>query len=223
MPLTGVQNVSYGPLVVTRLTSRINPAHGGHEEILIRKRPRVESSLALYTTAMAVTAAANAVTAWRWLFRNPPNSGRTMMIRELHLISQHRANTLVTAVAPLHTIERWTSVGTATGGTELTPARVLSSKAPLGKLYFTNPSGVTNTRGAIAYQIFPSINFSTTAAQPRAHWPVDQVVKWNDTGLELVPGEALAMRQHEAGATSEATERYILTNMLVEEFTRPAV
>lgn len=220
MPGLGVTDVSSGAGVVADYRTRLIGSY--HEQYFVATRERVTSSMVVYTVRNAVTAAANATTTWRWFLRNPTGSGITVAVRDLYVIATHVANTIATVNAPLHTFERWTSTGTPSGGTALTPARTLSGQAPVAKFYTAAPTGLTNTRGATAFSFFPSINFTTTSAQPRAHWPTVQDYHTTDPSIELVPGEALAFRQNEAGTTSEATERYMLTNILVEEFTRPA-
>jgi hypothetical protein len=217
MPGLGVTDVPFGAAVVADFRTRVIGSF--HEQYLVRERERVASSMAAFTVANAVLAAANTTSTWRWFVRNPTGSNVTVALRSMHSIVQHRANTL-TSNAPIHTLERWTSTGTASGGTQITPARILSGQAPAVRVYVTAPTGLTNTRGAIAFRVFPSVNLTTTTAQPRAHWPMQQIYSFTDPSIELAPGEALAFRQDEAGTAGEATVRYMLTNMLLEEFTR---
>jgi hypothetical protein len=218
----GVTDVSYGVEVVAdfRTRERTVGAVTAGEQVLVRQPDRVTSSMAAFVVSNAVLAAANSTTTWRWFLRNPTGSGVTVALRHLEVVAQQMTNAFATIANAMHTLERWTSTGTASGGTQVTAARILSGQTPAVRLYTAAPTGLTNTRGAIAISFFPTVNFTTTAAQNRAMQPTVMEYRWNEPGIELAPGEALAFRQDQAGTTSEATARFMLTNIVVEEFAR---
>lgn len=189
------------------------------EQYLIRRRERVESSLTLYSVNMLVTAAANSATTWRWLLRNPTGSGKTVALRDLSVTTQLVSNALAVPSGPRFTLERWTATGTASGGTTVTPARTDALQAPSAVLYTAAPTGVTAAVVAAAFAFFPAVLLTATVSE--AIQPAYQDYHATDPSVELAAGEALAFRQADAGTTSEATHRNVLTNLLIEEFTKP--
>jgi hypothetical protein len=217
----GVRDVSSGVQVVAdyRTRERTYNSVAAGEQVLVRGRERVASSLTAYSQLMAVTAAANSASTWRWMLRNPTGSGKTVALRDLTVITQMRSNALAVPSGPRFTLERWTSTGTPSGGTTVTPARILSGQAPSAVLYSAPPTGLTSVTVAVAFAFFPSVLLTTTTSE--ASQPGMQNYHTRDQGIELAPGEALAFRQADAGTSTEATHRYLLTNLLIEEFTKP--
>jgi hypothetical protein len=204
-----------------RVRERVVSAVTVDEQYVVFQRERIASSLAYYSAQNFVTAAADTSTGWRWMLQNPTGSGVTVALRDLYIVATQVNISFATISAPQFTLERRTVTGTATGGTVLAPSRVNTAQAPAVVFYTAAPTGLTITTGAIAWTFFPSVNFSTTTTEPRAHWPVVQDYHTTDPSLELAPGEALVFRQSTAGTTSEFNSRTMLTNVLVEEFTKP--
>src|SRR3954454_8383812 len=98
------------------------------EQYLIRRRERVESSVAVYTTRLNVNRNADAATAWRWMILNPTGSGVTVALRDLEVVAMQILNAVVTPEGVLFSLERWTAGGTATGGTQVTAAKSSSGQ-----------------------------------------------------------------------------------------------
>lgn len=189
------------------------------EQYLIYERERVEQSLTAYSQRSAVLAAADGATAWRWMLRNPTGSGVMVGLRTLAVSPVIASNALVVASAPRFTLERWSATGTPAGGTAVTPARILSGQTPTAVLYSAAPTGLTLAAVATVFSFFPATLLTATTTE--ALQPQMQTYVTRDQGVELAPGEALTFRQADAGTATEATHRFMLASLLVEEFTKP--
>jgi hypothetical protein len=219
----GVEDKSVGaPAIVDyRVRDRTVSAVNVSEQYLIRRRERVESSVAVYTTRLNVNRNADATTAWRWMILNPTGSGVTVALRDLEVVAMQILNAVVTPEGLLFSLERWTAGGTATGGTQVTAAKSSSGQAQVARVYTAPPTGLTTAVVATAWRYFPPVNFDVTSTNPRAHWPLVQDYHTTDPTLELAPAEALVFRQTESGANNVTTDRQMLCNITLEEFTRP--
>lgn len=191
-----------------RTQTRVVGADTVHEHFIIPVSSRFikgiyNATATLYTVAASAQNGTTAAIGW---LVNPTSATVNIRLREARVSFTNAVATAIDhATAPRIGIQRATFTGTASGAS-LTPARRATSDAsPQGAVY-TASTGLTITlvTGAIVWAaIAPGADITTSGV---LSMPAIQNV-WQpaseDEFIELVPGEALAVFQIDAGTASD--------------------
>jgi hypothetical protein len=216
MPLTGIEDKPPGA-GTNEFASRVNPQHGGNEQIVVVERERIPTAVQLYSIAGTILAAAHTGSAGFFWIVNHVGSTVRIAVRRTNFTSQHNS-VLATPSSGRVVLRRITFTGTPSGA-QPAACRAVTAQAPSSSWSVRSANtGMTITQGGDGFSYFPVAALTAVGACPPAY------EDWNpeDEGqVELAAGEGLACVQADAGTASD-TRRFVM-NFSVEEFTIPAV